>query len=126
MPKTDIWTGPALSNPRNKRGSVRSTRISIQHEELRHSLTRLERPDSDEIEILEENGTVLRGRLDLSDLVIETLEQKLRFHLWTIPTTDSTRWRTVYACDVDLAQDQITIETVSIAPDHDNEFDVPK
>lgn len=111
----DIWTGPALSNPRNRSGTERQTNIGAQFPDIRealhgHTMHRLSRG----IVIRAGNHrAIAHGRVD----EVTVSGAMVSFHLWEPSDGGSRKWRVCHLVTAHLGTGAMTVKAVHVAPD---------
>lgn len=142
MTERSVWTGPAVSNPRNRKGSELVAHLSDQDSALREALRGTAPAIPFAVEIMTEDGDILSGRTD-SDTSWSPRLGMLVFHFWKRPSLrlrianrillavgartglvqpfkPSDHWRVMYIAEVSLPDGRITVTPVAIAPDEDD------
>jgi hypothetical protein len=116
MNDKEIWSGPALANPRNRVIDSRSARLEDQEETVQRPLLALSIRDLPQrIRLVTPVGPI-EGRCDTDELsVVDRI--RVRFFIWEDPPGDSTVTRFAWKVEVDVVAGEIKLSLIAVMPD---------
>jgi len=114
----NIWTGPALSNPRNKRRMMYFVALPNQDDAFVASMRALKIPEKTAgVTIVGLNGMTIVGDIDICDFTVCPSKKTVRFHFWERTEIGRGGWRVCYEINVDTTKHSIHVTPIDVAPD---------
>jgi len=114
-----VWTGPALSNPRNRRTLVVTTKLYGLPVEVMNALISKTLSDMPHLAFYDFDGEVMfLGTVEISDIAYTPWESTYRFHVAPQPNPGSRFWRVFYEIEaVVVSGGDVKVTRVDVAPD---------
>ncbi len=118
MQDDEIWTGPALANPRNEQVGRYVTSFGIQDPKLVQALSAGTCPKNDMVTFRTIYGLEFSGRIDVSNFTFLPIHREIRFQMWPKTNRFCNGYRTAYEFQIKLDKfERITILEIAVAPD---------
>ncbi|MEI6511253.1 MAG: hypothetical protein WCO25_04390 [Candidatus Uhrbacteria bacterium] len=122
VPRVDpprVWSGPALSNPRNLRTLVVTTKLYELPVEVMNALITGKVDDLPQTEFFDFAGEVMfLGTIEISDVVHAPKEHTFRFHVAPRPNPGSRFWRVFHEIEAVVEPGgDVKVTRVDVAPD---------
>lgn len=117
--KRNIWSGPALSNPRNVRTMVAMTNLNALPIDVRNALLEGKVGDIPPVVLYDFGGkAVFLGTVEITNVVYSPERRSYRFHVSPHPNDGSRFWRVFYEIEaVVVAGGDVKVARIDVAPD---------